>query len=79
MNGAAGGAFYPGGAGSGGGLDGTTVVEEMGGLAGGWMELGRGMDDGFPVTALAFDPVEELLWVRVRVRVCLCVSGARQQ
>lgn len=52
---------YPGGGGGGGG---GATVEEMGGLAAGWMEMGRGMDDGFPVTALAFDPVEELLWVR---------------
>ncbi len=75
MNGAAAG-FVPGGGGGGGGyggvdmhqqhlgLDHAEAVDEMGGLAGGWMEMGRAMDDGFPVTALAFDPVEELLWVR---------------
>ena len=59
MNGAAAGFVPGGGAGA--------TVEDMGGLAGGWMEMGRGMDDGFPVTALAFDPVEELLWVRLHV------------
>lgn len=31
-----------------------------------WMEMGRVLDDGFPITALQFDPVEELLWVRRR-------------
>lgn len=75
MNGAAAG-FVPGGGGYGGG-DGAAgagaTVEDMGGLAGGWMEMERGLDDGFPVTALAFDPVEELLWVRLSARECwLC-------
>ena len=71
MNGAAG-TFVPsGGGGYGAGAGGASsagagagTLEEHGGLAGGWMEMARGMDDGFPVTALAFDPVEELLWVR---------------
>lgn len=67
MNGAAAG-FVPGGGAGGAGGAGATV-EDMGGLAGGWMEMGRGMDDGFPVTAMAFDPVEELLWVRLHGRV----------
>lgn len=62
MNGAAAG-YVPGGGYAGGGVGSGGETVEMGGLATGWMEMGRGMDDGFPVTALAFDPVEELLWV----------------
>lgn len=29
----------------------------------GWRELLRTADDGFPINAMAFDAVEELLWV----------------
>lgn len=65
MNGAAAG-YVPGGGYAGGVGSGGETVEEMGGLAAGWMEMGREMDDGFPVTALAFDHVEELLWVSSR-------------
>jgi hypothetical protein len=81
MNGAAAG-FVP--AGGGGGYAGSAAaasasggaeadLDEMGGLAAGWMEMGRGMDDGFPVTALAFDPVDELLWVRSAA--CCLLTG----
>lgn len=38
--------------------------DDMGGaVVGTWAELGRTPDDGYPITAVAFDPIEELLWV----------------
>lgn len=44
---------------------------------GSWQEQARTGDDGFPITATAFDAVEELLWVSTAViqQECMYISS----